>query len=141
MSAQVAVTQAIAAPAASSAFRLVMSTAAKVKVDILTGPAFNNIRKGSIAVKMWDEWQEGPNGGWWRLVACDWLKRGGVKEVWRCEIPPPNKRRAMKALKATTAMKAMKTQRPLAMNAMKAVKAKRPQAMQATKTPKANAKK
>ena len=80
------------------------------------------------------------------MVACDWLKHGAIKEVWRCEIPPPQKKAAgamktkgslaMKAMKA----KAMKTKGPLAMKPMKAAKATRPQAMQATKTPKAKAK-
>ena len=52
----------------------------KVKRDILTDHLFM-IRKGSISVKIWDEWQLGPHGGWWRLIACDWLKAGAIKEV------------------------------------------------------------
>ena len=104
----------------------------KIKNDIPTDHLFK-IRKGSISVKMWDEWQQGDHGGWWRLIACDWLKHGAIKEVWRCETPPPDKQKkktAMKAMRATSAMKAMKA--TTAMKAMKATTVMK--AMQTKKT-------
>ena len=119
------------APDGQAVKKVIVTDSQAVKKRLIV-TAGREIKKGSVSVRFWDEWQMGDYGGWWQLVACDWLKRGKIKEVWVCRIPPPTVVMAMKAMKATTAMKAMKTKTPPAM--------KRMAAMKAIKTTKAKAK-